>query len=205
MATDADAAPPSPQPPTAPRRWSADRIVSLSAMAVGVCSLFITLYQTWLTREAQSASVLPYLSFGITSTDADGAYLTLRNDGLGPARLEAVQIHFKGRTTQVDPYDFFLAHRTGPPPPGLSVDRVTPGRLLPANATIQMLGVPGGPERMTALGDMLRLFAIADAPPSWLDELQARSADKAVIDIVFSSVYGDRWRIRSDQLVPQPQ
>jgi hypothetical protein len=171
---------------------------------VGVCSLFITLYQTYLTREAQSASVLPYLAIGITSTD-DGAYITLRNDGVGPARLESVRIHFKGQTIDVDPYDFFVAHRTGAPPPGLSVDRVTPGRLLPANSTIQMLGFAGDAERVKTLGDMLRLFAIADAPPSWLDELKARGGDKAVIDIVFSSVYGDRWRIRSDQPVPQPQ
>jgi hypothetical protein len=204
MAADADVPLPPAEPPPSVRRWSTDRIVSLSAMAVGVCSLFITLYQTYLTREAQSASVLPYLAFGIMSTN-DGAYLTLRNDGVGPARLESVQIHFRGQTTNADPYDFFLAHRTGLPPPGLSVDRVTPGRLLPANSTIQMLGISGSAERIKTLGDMLRLFAVADAPPSWLDELQARGDDKAVIDIVFSSVYGDRWRIRSDQLVPQPQ
>ena len=204
MTIEADLLPPRAEPPAPARRWSTDRIVSLSAMAVGVCSLFITLYQTYLTREAQSASVLPYLAFGLTSTN-DGAYLTLRNDGLGPARLESVRIHFKGETTDADPYDFFLAHRTGVPPPGLSVDRVTPGRLLPANSTIQMLGISGGPEQVKTLGDMLRLFAVADAPPSWLDELQARAADKAVIDIVFSSVYGERWRIRSDELVPKPQ
>jgi hypothetical protein len=202
MATEAKDLPSPAAPPA--RRWSTDRIVSLSAMAVGVCSLFITLYQTYLTREAQSASVLPYLAFGLTSTN-DGAYLTLRNDGVGPARLESVRIHFKGQTTETDPYDFFLAHRTGVPPPGLSVDRLTPGRLLPANSTIQMLGVSGGAERLKTLGDFLRLFALADAPPSWLDELQARGGDKAVIDIVFSSVYGDQWRIRSDRPVPQPQ
>jgi hypothetical protein len=68
-----------PAPPTRPRRvWNADRALSLSAMAVGVCSLSITLYQTHLTRQAQSASVLPYLAFGITSNN-EGAYLTLRN------------------------------------------------------------------------------------------------------------------------------
>jgi hypothetical protein len=204
MVADADTPTPPAAPVTPAPRWSTDRIVSLSAMAVGVCSLFITLYQTYLTREAQSASVLPYLAFGITSTN-DGAYLTLRNDGLGPARLESVQVHYKGRTEAIDPYDFFLAHRSGPPPPGLSVDRVAPGRLLPANATILMLGVSSNVERIKTLGEMLRTFALADAPPSWLDELQARGGDKAVIDIVFSSVYGERWRIRSDQQVPQPQ
>lgn len=204
MATDVDVLPPPAEPPPTVRRWSTDRIVSLSAMAVGVCSLFLTLYQTYLTREAQSASVLPYLAFGITMND-DGAYLTLRNDGVGPARLESVRVHFKGQTTETDPYDFFRAHLAGSAPPGLSVDRVAPGRLLPANSTVQMLGVAGDAERVRTLGDMLRLFAIADAPPSWLDELKARGGDKAVIDIVFSSVYGDRWRLRSDQHVPQPE
>jgi hypothetical protein len=189
-------------PPERPRRvWDADRVLSLSAMAVGVCSLFITLYQTHLTRQAQSASVLPYLAFGIIS-NSEGAYLTLRNDGVGPGRLEAVRVHYKGRTTVVDPFDFYIARHTGPRPAGLSVDRVTPGRLLPANSTILMLGCPGV-DRVSMLREMVTLFALADVPPSWIDELQAHGADKAVIEIDYSSVYGERWRIRSDQLVPQ--
>jgi hypothetical protein len=193
-----------PAPPARPRRaWNADRVLSLSAMAVGVCSLFITLYQTYLTRQAQSASVLPYLAFGITSTN-EGAYLTLRNDGVGPGRLDAVRVHYKGRTTAVDPFDFFLTSRSGPKPPGLSVDRVTPGRLLPANSTILMLGCSGEGDRLAVLREMVKLFALADVPPSWLDELQAHGGDKAVIEIDYSSVYGDRWRIRSDRFVPQP-
>ena len=44
-----------------------DRIVGLSAMAVGVCSLVIILYQTQLMREAQHASALPYLAIAVSS------------------------------------------------------------------------------------------------------------------------------------------
>lgn len=190
-------------PPPVRRAWDTDRVLSLSAIVVGVCSLFITLYQTHLTRQAQSASVLPYLAFGVMSNN-DGAYLTLRNYGVGPARLESVRIHHKGRTTAADPFDFFVANRTGPQPAGLSVDRVTAGRLLPANSTLMMLGCSGDTDRLAMLREMLQRFALADAPPSWLDELKARGGDKAVIEIEYSSVYGDRWRIRSDQLVPQP-
>ena len=99
------------RPPVAagrPRRsWDTDRIVALSAMAVGLCTLFITLYQTYLTRQAQSASVLPYLVFAINSNDA-GAYITLRNDGVGPAMVEDLHIRYRGREHQKDPYDFFL-------------------------------------------------------------------------------------------------
>ena len=147
--------------------------------------------------------MLPYLAFGITS-NGDGVYVTLRNDGVGPGRLDAVRVHHKGRTTPVDPFDFFLANRSGPKPPGLSVDRVTPGRLLPANSTILMLGCSGDGDRVTMLRELITLFALADVPPSWVDELQARGAEKAVIEIDYSSVYGERWRIRSDRLVPQP-
>jgi hypothetical protein len=191
-----------PPPSAAASRWSTDRIVSLSAMAVGICSLFITLYQTYLTRQAQSASVLPYLAFGITSND-DGAFVTLRNDGLGPARLESVRVHFRGKTSETDPYDFFLKHHAGPMPAGLSVDRLTPGRLLPAGAVVPMVGVSKGTDRVAVLGEMLRLFALTDAPPSWLVELGAQGGDKAVIDVVYTSVYGERWRVRSDGQVPQ--
>ena len=192
----------SPAPPARARwGWSTDRIVSLSAMMVGVCTLFITLYQTHLTRQAQSASVLPYLAFGVTSTDA-GASITLRNDGVGPARVDAFRIHYQGRIHDVDPYDFYVGLK--PEGAQLSVDRMTPGRLLPANTTIQMLGTGGGPDRVRILAEMLKVFALADVPPAWLVSLGAAGMGKAVLEVDYSSVYGDRWRLRSDQLVPQP-
>ena len=46
-------------------KFDTDRIVSLSAMVVGIGSLFIIVYQTHLIRQAQNASVLPYLMIGI--------------------------------------------------------------------------------------------------------------------------------------------
>jgi hypothetical protein len=136
--------PPPPESVVVRRRWNADRIVALTAIAIGVFSLFVTVYQTYLTRQAQSASVLPYLAFG-----------------------------------------------------------VTPGRLLKANTTIQMFGGGGGPDRGPMLGNMLRLFALADAPPAWLASLGATATEKAVMEVEYSSVYGDRWRLRADQRVPQ--
>jgi hypothetical protein len=35
--------------------------------------------------------------------------------------------------------------------------------------------------------------------------LEAAGGDKAVIEVTYSSVYGDRWTLRSDQQVPQPR
>jgi hypothetical protein len=179
-----------------------DRAVGLSAMFVGVCSLFITLYQTHLTRQAQSASVLPYLAIAVTSND-EGTYVTLRNDGVGPARIEDIRIHYRGKDQLADPYDFFLAVQSDAKPDLLSVDKVTPGRFIPAGATVQMLGTSVAPARGPVLGQMLRLFALAEVPKSWLASTGALGTDKAVIDVTYTSVYGDRWRLRSDQLVPR--
>jgi hypothetical protein len=192
--------PPPPAPALPHRPRDADRIVASTAIAIGLFSLFVTVYQTCLTRQAQSASVLPYLAFGITSND-EGAYLTLRNDGVGPARIEAFRIHYKGRTQATGPYEFYLAMKPDTRA-NLAVDQVTPGRLLPANATIQMCGVAGA-DRNAVLAEMLKLFALADAPRAWLVSLGAVGIEKAVMEVEYSSVYGDRWRLRSDQFVPQ--
>jgi hypothetical protein len=89
-------------------RWDTDRIVSLSAMVVGVGSLAIILYQTQLMREQQRASVLPYLMIAVQSSN-ESTYLTVRNGGIGPALLDDVRVRYKGRDYVGDPYDFFVA------------------------------------------------------------------------------------------------
>jgi hypothetical protein len=42
-------------------KLSTDRILGLSALFVGLGSLFIIVYQTYVMRESQAASVLPYV------------------------------------------------------------------------------------------------------------------------------------------------
>ena len=192
--------PVSPLPRVRPA-WNADRILSLSAILIGVCTLFITLYQTHLTRQAQSAQVYPYLVVGISSND-DGTYITLRNDGVGPARIEDVRIHYRGKAHANDPYEFFLAQRPSFNANRVGVDKVTPGRFVPAGTSIQMVGT-AGEVRLEALKEFLQLFALADAPRAWLAEAGALGGEKAVIEITYSSVYGDRWRLRSNASVPE--
>src|SRR5688500_10981694 len=102
--------------------FTTDRIVSLSAMAVGVGSLFVIVYQTHLMRQAQSAAALPYLMIGVQA-NTEGSYLTLRNTGLGPALIEHVRIRHQGRTFDEDPYDFFIRMRPDRNIKPLSVDR----------------------------------------------------------------------------------
>ena len=64
-----------------------DRVVSLSAMLIGLGSLFIIVYQTARLREQQTASALPYLMMGL-QTNSERTYLFTRNTGVGPALIE---------------------------------------------------------------------------------------------------------------------
>lgn len=173
-------------------------------MAVGVGSLFVIVYQTHLMRQAQSASALPYLMVGIQSNN-EGAYLTLSNKGLGPALLENVRIHYEGKTFDEDPHDYFVRLRPDRNIGALSVDRLAVGRLVPAGERVMTLGMDGE-ERGRMLVDLLNTFELADVPRAWLVSLNVPvKASRAVIDITYSSVYGERWRITSDRLVPERQ
>jgi hypothetical protein len=55
--------------------FNTDRIVSLSAMVVGVGSLVTLAYQAGLTRQTQHASVLPYLYISLVANDQNGVSL----------------------------------------------------------------------------------------------------------------------------------
>jgi hypothetical protein len=194
-------------------KLNTDRIVSLSAMVVGIGSLFVILYQTHLTRQMQHASVLPYLMISLYS-NTQGIHIVLRNTGIGPALVEGARVRYKGREIESDPYDFYIGLR--PAPAGLGVNKITSGRLIPAGESIDMLGVdsdgfsmPNGNEvderRRVFLHDLLQTFEIAEVPRSWYAGEGATNPEKAVIEIDYASVYGDRWRLRSDRFVPEPR
>jgi hypothetical protein len=182
-----------------------DRIVSLSAMVVGVGSLFVIVYQTHLMRQAQSAAALPYLMLGVQA-NTEGSYLTLRNTGLGPALIENVRIRQQGKTFYEDPHDFFIRMRPDRNIPALSVDRIAVGRLIPAGEGLMALGM-NGDERGRMLVDLLNLFELVEVPRSWLvsSGIPLDATKRAVIEITYASVYGERWRITSDRLVPERQ
>ena len=185
-------------------RISTDRFVSLSAMFIGLATLFIVVYQTQLQRAAQTASVLPYLMI-VLQANAERTYVILRNTGVGPALIEDVSVQYRGRKYDKDPYDFYLEVRPEERQQGFSVDKLIPGRLVSAGEAVQTFGTEG-PDAPAMLPKMLSLFDIGEVPQSWYDSSGvARSGpDKAVIEVTYKSVYGDRWRVSSDSIVPKP-
>lgn len=183
-------------------RINTDRLVSLIAMLIGLGSLFIIVYQTALLREQQQASALPYLMIGLQTND-ERSYVFARNTGIGPALIEDVVVRYRGRELREDPYDFFLEARPDVVGKGLSVDRLIPGRLVSAGEWVNWLGSEGNGQEMART--LLGLFDIGEAPQAWYDAVGVPKSgpDKAIIEVTYRSVYGERWRVSSDSVVPK--
>ena len=185
-------------------RFTADRVVSVIAIVVGVGSLAVVVLQTQIMREQQRGSVLPYLMIAIQS-NAESTNLTVRNAGIGPAMLDDVRVRYKGKDFVADPYDFFVQQRPEVfKTVGLSVDKLIPGRLVPAGEWIQTMGTGGAEAGATLLRELLHLFVVAEVPNTWLAGagVTGPPSERAVVIVTYSSVYGEQWHLRSDSFVP---
>jgi len=182
---------------------NADRIVSFSAMLVGVATLGIVVYQTQLEREAKRAEVLPYVTMSLMA-NGEATYIVVRNAGVGPALLEDVRIHYHGDELNVDPYDFYIAERGTTLGANLSVDKLIPGRLISPGEVIRTLGWEGQGAR-EMVRELLSVFDIGEVPDTWYtaNGVVRSGPDKAIIEITYTSVYGERWRVSSDKVVPE--
>jgi hypothetical protein len=192
-----------------------DKILAISAMVVGVASLVVVVYQTQLQREsaeaerrAQAASVLLYLMV-VTTMNNEGVFLNLRNTGIGPARIERVRVLHRGGEFQGDAVDFYSKMRSDTKM-GFDIDQLKPGRLVPAGEWIRMLGTTNSTSREQMTVELLRLFDIAELQQVMYEEYDKRVSEgklqpreKGVLEVTYSSVFGEQWVLRSDDMVPR--
>jgi hypothetical protein len=81
------------------RRLDSNTIISIAATIVSVCALFLSVYQTILSRQQQSASVWPKLVISNAYfNDGEFYRLDIRNVGIGPAVIKSVNIVQAGKS-----------------------------------------------------------------------------------------------------------
>jgi hypothetical protein len=187
------------------KKFDADKWLAISAMIVSIGTLAALAYQSLLMRESERASKLPYLYVQLQSTDMSNS-IVLANTGIGPALIDEVRIDYQGKLIESDAYDFYLSQRPEIVKPGssvtaLSVDKVQRGRLIPAGGAVYMITV-GAKDNRRQMQDFLRLFQIAEVPRLWYSDAGLTGTEGAIIDITYSSVFGERWRMRSNRIVP---
>ncbi len=115
------------------RLASPEMLVALSAVLLSVCGLFISIYETSLIRQAQRASVWPHVEVGVSVTQA-GIKLRVQNTGVGPARIQACAVTYKGKT-QTDWSDL-IRRVAGDEADSVGFNRsLINGRVLPLNSS----------------------------------------------------------------------
>jgi len=94
---------PTPTPRNAERsarRGTLSNLTSGLALSVSIFALAIGAWQTRLMQGQARASVWPFLSIGYSyssNTDTDGFVWHIDNNGVGPARIEAVSLSLDGK------------------------------------------------------------------------------------------------------------
>lgn len=156
-------------------RMSADRIVSLTAIIVSLGTLFTIVYQTQLIRKQQYASVLPYIEMWNSNQGHSYSYV-LVNNGIGPAFIKGVKIHYGDSVIDGD-LSFFAFNVIKPidSVKNYSYSNIKSGSLIPAGNRMNLISVKGD----TLNAGILR---------RWLSE------DESIqVEIIYESVYGERW------------
>lgn len=178
--------------------WSAEKVMSISALFVSAISLFALFYQLNLAREEnelirkqQSASVLPHLSQWFSNTSG-GFKIIFGNKGVGPAFIKEVKLEMKDTTFyNTDHLINDLLHRiyrkdsVSIP---ASTSTFSDGYVLPANETIEIIVIKK-PEHIKVFREFLNNSDLE-------------------YTITYADVYGSEWSLSnrdSDSPYPVPK
>jgi hypothetical protein len=158
------------------RFWDADKFLSISAMLISVGTFATFIYQTNLIQKQQYASVLPYLEIWNSNPESGKYKLLLVNNGIGPAFIKDIKIHYEGKKYNYDPSIFYEAVLYEKDSASFMSSNVFKGQVIPAGERVEMVVVNN---------------SIKDA--SKLKQVFGNQTAK--IEIVYASVYEEKWRI----------
>lgn len=174
------------------RFWNPNKWLSISAFLISLATFLVLIYQTHLASEQaaldrqqalleqkqQYASVLPYLELGDQTANDKSFRLILTNNGLGPAFLRQVLIHYQGKVYQLNPAQFLYQHINPNGRVNFYYTGINPGRLIPAGQQLVLVGIEG-----------------SEADARRLQELFGSKAS-ARLELVYASIYEETFRVR---------
>lgn len=167
--------------------WNSEKIVSMAAMFISICTLFTIIYQTTIFREQQYASVYPRLEIW-NNGGRENYQFTIVNTGIGPAFIEDVRIIHADSVFQGDPARFasFYMKTLG--------DSVR-------NMSYNYSNMPTG--RLIRPGQEVRMITIEDSRRATQFFRKLFGNQTAKLEVVYSSVYGERWKLSGMSFNPE--
>jgi len=155
---------------------NSDRLFGIAAFLVSMGTFFIYIYEARLLQKQQYASALPYLEMWNSTPKAEIYKLQLVNNGVGPAFVKDVKVHYKGKIYEGDHVSFYRNAIPKEERVRFLTSNIPEGRVIPAGHTIDLILLEG------PAADAKRIYNLF-------------SGDSARIEIIYNSVYDETWRI----------
>jgi hypothetical protein len=114
-------------------RFGLEIVLGVSAVLISVISLFVAIHQSQIADKMVQAETWPYLDFEASNIDdagRDAVSLSLLNSGVGPAKIESIELTYEG-TPIKSGRDLLLRCCLTKPAPYISatvLDRVLPSK-----------------------------------------------------------------------------
>ena len=171
--------------------WNTEKIISTSAILISLMSLIALFYQTNIMREeqelqrrAQLKSTMPYLMIANANYGGPNFSIVLSNKGIGPAIIDSTIIMYKDSMYQMDLPPFFY-------------------QLIPELSNINHLyhsNIVSG--QLISAGETIEIFTVDNSQESTNKLLKALEPYDVDYQIVYRSVYDERWALRGDSYYP---
>lgn len=181
------------------KKWSninSDKVLSISAMVISLATLILIFYQTDLIRQEQKASVFPSLTFGYnknTTQGMTGESIFVINQGLGPAFIQEIYIEKDKEVYNLDPHEYLLNLNEYNADETLYIDKIFKGRIIPSDEKIVLIAKKNDSLSLK-LANTFKFHFNSNGQDS-------TRKSQAIINITYENVYGDKWKIRSDQSI----
>ncbi len=160
-------------------------LVALSALLLSLCGLFISIYEASLIRQSQRAATWPYVEIG-ASLSAGRVTIWVENTGVGPARIQAGALTYKGELQE--DWQQLMRNLGGEIADSVDIYKsLINGRVLPANS-----------EREAIFA--LTKNSAAEEKMIMLIRRAIRSGDLDIY-VCYCSVYDECWRSSLQHLI----
>jgi hypothetical protein len=159
-----------------------DFVIAILAVIIGVCTMFVYIYQANLMSKQMRASSWPYLETGYL-TGTNGFFINVTNKGAGPAIVKDAHyvvdnIRYGDSKQSVDSIAFLLTGNRN---------------LLNGYSNIHRKVLsPGETVTLIEVTDTVSMKLLNDALPK----------HQIVIEICYCSVYDECWRMGGGKIIP---
>lgn len=159
-----------------------DFIVAMLAVVIGVCTMFVYIYQANIMSKQMHSSVWPHLQTNVSESEK-GIMISVHNKGIGPALVKSTYVIVDGKT-----FSDSKANMD-------SIAMLLTGKMNLLN------GYTNVKDRVISANEEVRFIEITDTASVALFN-KAMVGHTIRIKICYCSVYGDCWTVSGIKTTP---